>query len=130
MSAHLNSWLEAATMDRPAEIGKTIVIKGEVTAQEDIVVSGRVEGSISVSGHSVTVNPGADLAANVEARVIVVSGRVVGDLAAEERVILQATGEVEGSLMAPALKIEDGGQFRGEAETTRERVRPGLQLAS
>ena len=117
-------------MERPAEIGSTIVIKGELTAAEDVVVSGRVEGTIVVTGHSVTVKEGAQLVADIQARTIVVSGQVVGDLVADERVTLEPTADVEGSMIAPALRIQDGGLFRGKAETTKEHAPAGLQLAS
>lgn len=117
-------------MDRHAEFGSTIVIKGEVTAHEDLVVSGRVEGTITVVGHTVTINAGAELMADVRAREIVVSGQVVGDLCADERVILLATADVEGALVAPSLRIVDGGTYRGLAETTKAKSRVDLQLAS
>ena len=72
-------------MERPAEIGASIVIKGDVTAREDIVISGRVEGSITVEGHSVTVKDGAELVADIEARTILIGGEVMGTLIAVSR---------------------------------------------
>lgn len=117
-------------MDRTAEIGSSIVIKGELTAQEDIVVSGRVEGSITVPGHAVTVRPGAVLVADIEARAIEVSGKVSGTLSADERIELKETANVEGELLAPALKLEHGASFQGKAETTKGKAKAGLQLAS
>jgi cytoskeletal protein CcmA (bactofilin family) len=116
-------------MDRPAEIGTTIVIKGEITAQEDLVISGRVEGSISVDGHAVTVNDGAQVAAQVQARAIVVSGQVMGHLNAAERLELRATADVEGEMSAPVLKVAEGALFQGKAKTTGD-AKAKLQLAS
>ncbi len=117
-------------MDRPSEIGASIVIKGELTAQEHIVVSGRVEGSISVPGHAVTVRPGAELVADIDARAIEVSGKVFGTLSASERIDLRETAQVEGELNAPALRLEYGASFQGKAQTTRSKAKPDLQLAS
>jgi cytoskeletal protein CcmA (bactofilin family) len=117
-------------MERPSEIGSSIVVKGEVTAHEDIVVSGRVEGSISVSGHSVTVNAGAQLVCDIDARSIVVAGQVFGTLSADERIELRKTANVEGELNTPSLRIEDGAVFQGKAETTKMSLKASLQLAS
>lgn len=117
-------------MEHPSEIGSSIVIRGEVTAREDIVVSGRVEGSISAPGCAVTVNTGAHLASDVEARAIVVSGHVLGTMCADEMIQLRPTADVEGELSAPAMVLEDGAVFHGKAETTRTASKRDLQLAS
>jgi cytoskeletal protein CcmA (bactofilin family) len=116
-------------MDRPGEIGSTIVIKGDITAQEDMVISGRLEGSITVTGHVLTVNEGAEILATVRAKAVLISGHVLGALSADERLELRQTAEVEGELEAPVLKVVDGAIFRGKAETSRER-KSKLQLAS
>jgi cytoskeletal protein CcmA (bactofilin family) len=117
-------------MDRPAEIGASIVIKGDVTAQEDLVISGRVEGSISIENHSVTVKPGAELVADIEARTILIGGQVMGVLSASESIELQPSADVEGELMAAALRVSEGAVFNGKAHTTRARQDSKLQLAS
>ena len=117
-------------MDRPAEIGASIMIKGNVTAHEELVISGRVEGSITVEGFSVTVRPGAQLVADIDARAIVVGGQVVGTLSASESIELHATADVEGELSAAAMRLDAGAVFNGKAETTKPRANPTLQLAS
>jgi cytoskeletal protein CcmA (bactofilin family) len=119
-----------ADMDRPAEIGASIMIKGNVTAHEELVISGRVEGSITVEGFSVTVRPGAQLVADIDARAIVVGGQVVGTLSASESIELHATADVEGELSAAAMRLDAGAVFNGKAETTKPRANPNLQLAS
>jgi cytoskeletal protein CcmA (bactofilin family) len=117
-------------MERPAEIGASIVIKGDVSAQEDIIISGRVEGSISVENHSVTVKPGAELVADVEARTILIGGQVMGTLSASGAIELQPSADVEGELTASALRLADGAVFNGKAHTTQARDAAKLQLAS
>lgn len=117
-------------MDRPAEIGATIVIKGDVTAREELIVSGRVEGSITVEDHSVTIKAGAQLVADVEARSIVVSGQVIGALSAEGSIELLPTADVQGELSASALRLDEGAVFTGKAHTTKARDTSNLQLAS
>ena len=117
-------------MERPTEIGSSIVVKGDITAHEDIVVSGRVEGSIAALGQSVTVNAGAELVADIRARAIVVSGQVFGTMSADERIELGPTANVEGEITAPALQVKEGAVFEGKADTKRAAPKAGLQLAS
>jgi cytoskeletal protein CcmA (bactofilin family) len=117
-------------MDRTAEIGASIVIKGDLTADEDIVISGRVEGSISVAEYSVTIRPGAELIADIEARSIIVGGRVAGTVNAAESLELQRTAEVEGELLAAIIRLDDGAVFNGKAQTTKAKGASKLQLAS
>jgi cytoskeletal protein CcmA (bactofilin family) len=116
-------------MDR-AEIGASIVIKGDVTAREDLVISGRVEGSIAVEGHSVHVNAGADVVADIHARAIVVAGQVLGALSADDAIELRTSAQIEGELAAPILRVQDGAVFNGKAETVKRVEKPSLQLAS
>jgi cytoskeletal protein CcmA (bactofilin family) len=116
-------------MERPTEIGASTTIRGELTAREDIVVSGRVEGTIQSEGNRVTVNDGAQVKADILAHEIVVAGRVAGALSAKKRIALSATADVEGELSAPAITIADGAAFHGSVETTGER-KSKLQLAS
>jgi len=117
-------------MERPAEIGSTIVIKGEVTAREDLVILGRVEGSIEVAGHCLTVGSSARLIADIQARVVVVAGQVLGTVGADERVEVMNTADIDGEISAPVLRMDDGAKFSGKAETTKAVRGPGLQLAS
>jgi cytoskeletal protein CcmA (bactofilin family) len=119
-----------ADMERPAEIGASIVIKGDMTAREDVVISGRVEGSITVEGHSVTVKDGAQLVADIKARTILIGGEVMGILVAAESIELQPSADVEGELTASALRVHEGAVFTGKAHTTKARSAAKLQLAS
>ena len=117
-------------MERTAEIGASVIIKGDVTAREDIVISGRVEGTVSVEDFSVTVRPGANLEADIEARAIVVGGQVSGTLSASESIELQRTAQVSGEIVAASLRLDDGAVFNGKAQTTRAKSASKLQLAS
>jgi len=117
-------------MERTAEIGASVVIKGDVTAHEDIVISGRVEGTVSVEKFSVTVRPGANLKADIEARVVIVGGQVSGTLSASESIELQRTAQVSGEIVASSIRLDDGAVFNGKAQTTRAKAASKLQLAS
>lgn len=116
-------------MDRPSEIGSSLVIKGELTAGENIVISGRLEGSVVVEGHVVTIAAGANVSADVEAREIVVSGEVHGTMTAGERIDLRETAKVHGEAEAPVMRMADGARFQGKAETTKA-GKAGLKIAS
>ena len=113
-----------------AEIGASIVIKGNITAGEDLIISGKVEGSIAVDGHSVIVRQGAEVVADVHAKAIVVAGQVLGALKGDDAIELQTSAEVEGELAAPVLKVHEGAVFNGKAETVESAGKPSLQLAS
>jgi cytoskeletal protein CcmA (bactofilin family) len=113
-----------------AEIGASIVIKGNITAGEDLIISGKVEGSIAVDGHSVIVRQGAEVVADVHAKAIVVAGQVLGALKGDDAIELQTSAEVEGELAAPILKVHEGAVFNGKAETVKSAGKPSLQLAS
>jgi cytoskeletal protein CcmA (bactofilin family) len=117
-------------MERPTEIGKSIIVRGDLTAKEDIVVSGRVEGTIHCEGQLVMIMAGAEVEADTVAREIRVAGHVEGALSAKERVTLEGTAEVEGELSAAAVVMTEGAAFSGTVETTGERKSKKLQLAS
>jgi cytoskeletal protein CcmA (bactofilin family) len=116
-------------MEPTSEIGASIVIRGEVSATEDIVVSGRIEGTVEMEGHRLTVNKDAELKAAIHAREVVVSGGVVGTILAVERVELLPTAAVQGDITTPSLRIADGAALMGRVEMDRSK-NPNLQLAS
>jgi cytoskeletal protein CcmA (bactofilin family) len=113
--------------DRPAaassrmimDLGKSVVIKGELTASEDLTIYGQMEGSIKLPNHTLTIGPHADIKAGIAAKAVVVMGAVTGDVTAGERIEIQASGSVIGDLVAPRLAIADGGSLRGKVEMPR-----------
>jgi cytoskeletal protein CcmA (bactofilin family) len=96
-----------------ATIGKSLVIKGEVTGSESLYIDGRVEGSISLAGNRVTVGRNGVVAANINAREIVVLGKVRGNLTASDRVDIRSDGSLTGDVVAARISIEDGAYFKG-----------------
>lgn len=96
-----------------ATIGKSLVIKGEVTGSESLYIDGRVEGSITLSGNRVTVGRNGVVAANISAREIVVLGKVRGNLTASDRVDIRSDGSLTGDVVAARISIEDGAFFKG-----------------
>ena len=93
-------------------IGPTVVIKGEVTAEEDLLVRGRVEGFIDHSA-TVTVHAQGTVAAEVKAREVLVEGTVDGNVYGTERVQIAETGNVNGNVYAPRVGVLEGASFKG-----------------
>jgi cytoskeletal protein CcmA (bactofilin family) len=96
-----------------ATIGKSLVIKGEVTGSESLYIDGRVEGSINLAGNRVTVGRNGVVSANINAREIVVLGKVKGNLTASDRVDIRSDGSLTGDVVAARISIEDGAFFKG-----------------
>jgi len=96
-----------------ATIGKSLVIKGEVTGSESLYIDGRVEGSINLPGNRVTIGRNGVVNANINAREIVVVGKVKGNLLASDRVDIRNEGSLTGDVVAQRISIEDGAFFKG-----------------
>ncbi len=96
-----------------ATIGPSITIKGEVTGDEDLLIQGRVEGSVALELQTVTVGSDGRVKANITGRVVTVEGEVEGDLHAQEQVVLRSSARVTGDITAPRVVLEDGARFRG-----------------
>jgi cytoskeletal protein CcmA (bactofilin family) len=110
---------ESRPMDMPrssadvAHIGKSVVIKGELSGSEDLYVDGEVEGSIDLKEHSLTIGPHGRVRANVSAREIVVHGKVEGNLQGSDRVELKRSAVQVGDIATQRIVIEDGAYFKG-----------------
>jgi len=96
-----------------ATIGKSLVIKGEVSGSESLYIDGRMEGSINLAGNRVTVGRNGVVAANINAREIVVLGKVRGTMVASDRVDIRSEGSLTGDVVAQRISIEDGAFFKG-----------------
>ena len=103
----------SGALSERATIGRSITIKGEVSGDEDLLIQGRVDGSVNLKQHAVTVGADGWVKANITARLVTVEGEVEGDLKAGEQVVLRSTAQVLGDLTAPRVVLEDGATFRG-----------------
>lgn len=99
-----------------AHIGKSVVIKGELSGSEDLFFDGEVEGTIQLSGNSLTVGPNGRIRANINAREVVILGKVNGNVQATERFELRQTGQLNGDVTTARIVIEDGAFFKGSVE--------------
>src|SRR5881227_2394305 len=102
-----------------ATIGKSLVIKGEVTGSESLYIDGRVEGSINLSGNRVTVGRNGVVAANINAREIVVLGKVRGNLTASDRVDIRSDGSLTGDVVAARISIKTARSLRAVSTFAR-----------
>lgn len=96
-----------------ASVGKSLVIKGEVTGSESLYIDGRVEGSINLPGNRVTVGRNGVVSADITAREVVVLGKVHGNLTATDRVDIRSEGSLIGDVVCQRISIEDGAYFKG-----------------
>jgi cytoskeletal protein CcmA (bactofilin family) len=104
---------QSAAVGDQATIGKSLVIKGEVSGSESLYIDGKVEGSINLPGNRVTVGRNGQVAANISAREIVVLGKVRGNVSASDRVDIRSEGSLTGDVAAQRISIEDGAFFKG-----------------
>lgn len=115
-------------MHTTTQIGPSIHIKGEVTAKEPLTVAGRIDGSVDVAGHRLTITEAGHVTADIVAHTIVVGGTVSGTLCADASIIVQRTATIEGDLSAPSVSVDDGAQLQGRFEIGGKRAE--LCLAS
>ena len=118
-----------------AHIGKSVIVKGEISSSEDLFVDGEVRGAIELRDHSLTVGPNGKVEANVTAREIVVQGTLNGNLHATEKIEIRKTGSLLGDLTTARIIIEDGAYFKGSIDILKpgqkaEPPRPVLSTAA
>jgi cytoskeletal protein CcmA (bactofilin family) len=103
----------------PARIGKSVVICGEVKGSEDLIVDGRVEGTVNLSESRLTIGPNASVAADLTAKDVLIMGQVQGNVNASGRVELRSGCTMNGDIRALRLAIEDNAVFRGKVDLTQ-----------
>jgi len=99
-----------------AWVGKSVVFKGDLISAEEMTIDGRVEGTIEVRGHALTIGPDADIRADIIAQAVVVLGAVTGSITAQDRVDIAETGSVDGSILSPRLAVAEGAVLRGRVD--------------
>jgi cytoskeletal protein CcmA (bactofilin family) len=96
-----------------ATIGKSVVVKGELSGSEDLFVDGQVEGSVALRGQSLTIGPNGRVRANIEARNVIIHGQVDGNVTASDRVELRKSASLTGDIATARIAIDDGAYFKG-----------------
>ena len=118
---------DLARSSEVATIGKSVVVKGELSGSEDLVVDGEVEGSIALRGQSLTIGPNGRVRANIEARNVILHGRVDGDIHASDRVELRKSASLTGDISTARISIEDGAFFKGTIDIQKAEPAPKIE---
>jgi cytoskeletal protein CcmA (bactofilin family) len=106
-------------------IGKSVVIKGELNGSEDLTIEGHVEGKIELKDHVLTIGPNGKIKAEVYAKSVIVLGEVHGNVLATEKVDIRDGGSVDGDIVSPRVAIAEGAHFRGSVDMQRKGAQPG-----
>jgi cytoskeletal protein CcmA (bactofilin family) len=107
-------------------IGKSVVIKGELNGSEDLTIEGHVEGKIELKDHVLTIGPNGRIKAQILAKSVIVLGEVNGNVTATEKVDIRDGGSVDGDIISPRVAIAEGAHFRGTVDMQRKAT-PGQQ---
>ena len=99
-----------------ATMGVTITIKGDITGNGDVFVSGTVEGTIDLADNQVTIEGTGRVEGSIVGKQVQVEGKVVGDIEAMEKIAISSTGDVRGTIVAPRVAVEDGARFKGRID--------------
>ena len=106
-------------------IGKSVVIKGELNGSEDLTIEGHVEGKIELKDHALTIGSNGRIRAQVFAKSVIMLGEVVGNVTATEKVDIRDNGSVDGDIISPRVAIAEGAHFRGSVDMKRAGAAPG-----
>lgn len=99
-----------------AVIGATLVMRGDLAGDEDVIIQGRIEGKVTLKNHNVTVGQKGRVDADIYAKLISVEGEVRGNLYGSEKIIVRRSGRLRGNLIAPRISLEDGASFKGKID--------------
>ena len=105
-------------------IGKSVVIKGELNGSEDLTIEGQVEGTIQLRDHVLTIGANGRIKAQVFAKSVIVLGEVTGNVTASDKVDIRDAGSVDGDIIAPRVAIAEGAHFRGSVDMQRKGAQP------
>ena len=111
-------------------IGKSVVIKGELSGSEDLTIEGQVDGKIELRQNVLTIGPNGKIKAQVFAKSVVILGEVTGNVTASEKVDIRDNGSVDGDIAAPRVAIAEGAHFRGSIDMQRTGAKPADQKAT
>jgi cytoskeletal protein CcmA (bactofilin family) len=111
-------------LERAVNIGKSVIIKGELNGSEDLTIEGQVEGKIELRQNVLTIGPNGKIKAQVFAKSVVILGEVTGNVTATDKVDIRDNGSVDGDIAAPRVAIAEGAHFRGSIDMQRSGAKP------
>jgi cytoskeletal protein CcmA (bactofilin family) len=110
-------------------IGKSVIIKGELSGSEDLTIEGNVEGKIELKENVLTIGPNGKIRAEVFAKAVIVLGEVTGNISASEKVDIRDNGSVDGDVTSPRVAIAEGAHFRGSVDMQRGGTKSSMPAA-
>jgi cytoskeletal protein CcmA (bactofilin family) len=113
-----------------AHIGKSVVIKGQLSGSEDLYLDGEVEGTVDLPGHTLTVGPSARIKANISARIVVIQGTINGNVRGSDKVELKNSAVLTGDIATKRIAIDDGAFFKGGVDIQKEESKAAPAPAS
>ena len=104
-------------------LGGSLVLRGELSGKDDLVIEGQIEGPINLQDHCLTIASQGQVKSDINARQVIISGSAVGKISAADRIEIRKTGHVVGDLVAGTIAIEEGAYFKGSIEVVRDNAR-------
>ena len=127
-------------MEKLVNIGQSVQIKCELSGNEDLTIEGKVDGKVFLKDHNLTIGGNGRIAAEIHAKTVMVIGEVVGNITADDKVEIAATGSMRGDIVAPRVVLADGARFKGSidmdrkgaavSQATRPAVAPPAEVAA
>jgi cytoskeletal protein CcmA (bactofilin family) len=118
------------SMTGGAHIGKSVVIKGELSGSEDLFLDGQVTGTIELRGNTLTVGPNGQVHADIHARSVILHGKLEGDILATDRVELRKSAIMVGSITTQRVSVEDGAYLKGQMDTQKDGAKAETRVAA
>lgn len=114
-----NQTLPKTAGGEQAHIGKSVVIRGEVSGSEDLYLDGQIEGAIDLKGNRLTIGPNGRVKANINARSAVIHGKLEGNINATDRVDLKQSATMTGDIVTQRISIDEGAFFKGGVDISQ-----------
>ena len=107
---------------RASWISGSVLVRGDVVSTEDLLIDGQVQGTIDLGDHVLTIGSSASVIADLDAKVVIISGKVVGSVMGSARVELKATASVDGDVTSPNFVMEEGATLKGRVEAGKKQI--------
>jgi cytoskeletal protein CcmA (bactofilin family) len=117
-------------MSKPATIGQSVQINGELTGQEDLIIDGKIDGKIVLKDHQLTIGANGHINAEVHAKAVQINGQVSGNIIADDKVEITPSGSVIGDITAPRVALADGSSFKGSIDMGRKGQSSGTSTST
>jgi len=129
MDTTLRPTVPVASTNHVSCLGGSLVLHGELSGKDDLVIEGQIEGPITLQDNCLTIAAQGQVKSDITARHVIISGSVVGKISAADKIEIRKTGHVVGDLVAAGIAIEEGAYFKGSIEVVRDKAREATRAA-